>query len=146
MELWREGRSNHKEVVLVQREIAAIAQLCDVLFSSREQLSVTAYLPQWRSFAMQGAATSRSWLRIINEQEARDHVLRVYLMASSLVTTFEEFAAREDTYKAAKDREGFYHWVAEHRKLALEAAALVRAEAEPTVRLLQGYVDRPLIL
>ncbi|HXA18020.1 MAG TPA: hypothetical protein VN380_13560 [Thermoanaerobaculia bacterium] len=146
MELWREGRGNHKEVVLLQREIAATSQLCDVLLASREDLSVTVYLQQWKSFATQGAAASRAWLRVIPDRDARDHVLRVYLMTSSLVSTFEEFAAREGTFKAAKDRDGFYHWIAEHRKLAIEAATILKNDAESATRLLQGYVDRPLLL
>ena len=144
-ELWREGRANRKEVLLLQGELAAIHQLCDILLESREDLSVTSYLPQWRSFATQGAATSRAWLRAITDRDVREHILRVYLMASTLVGTFEDFAAREATYKEAKDRDGFYHWVAEHRKLAVQAVTLLKRETQDAVSLLQGFIDRPLL-
>jgi len=145
-ELWREGRANRKEILLLEGELAAIIQLCDILLHAREDLAITAYLPEWRSFATQGAATSRAWLRAITAREPRQHILRVYLMASTLVGTFEEFAAREAMYKEANDPNGFYHWIAEHRKLAVEAVTLLKRDAQTAVSLLQGMLDRPVLL
>ena len=147
VELWREARANRKEVRLLQAELDAIVELCDVILESHPKLSVGPWLAHWRSFALQGSATNRSWLRAIDDAHIRSQVLQVYLRASSLVGTFEEFVAREDKFKLENDREGFYEAVASNREI-LAGGLLegVKSQAQEALHLLQPLADHPLLL
>ena len=145
-ELWKESRANRREVHLLYAEIEALVHLCDVFLQSLPELSISYYLPQWRSFAVQGAATNRAWLRVLRDRETSECVIQLYLMVSSLAASFDEFVARENVSKVENDREGFYRWVAEHRKITNDGLTLLRRHAQTALERLETIRNSPLLL
>jgi hypothetical protein len=145
-ELWREGRANRAEVRVLRGEIEGLLAICEQMLAAPRDLSLMHWLPQLSSFAREGYASSRSWLRAVPNQTDRAKVLQIFAMASSLVGTIEQFVSIEKDAMHHPDHARYGSLITSHRDIEQPGLLILQHQAREAYALLEGLAERPILL
>jgi hypothetical protein len=143
-ELWRELRANRADVRILHAEIEGLRVMCDIYLRQGSEVSISHYLTQLQSFAIQGSA-GRVWVRAITDPAERETIFVLYAMAAALVHNLEQLVARETAAREANNREAFARAVKENRELAIEGFRMLRQRTDEAAKMLGTVQERPLL-